>query len=73
MFDLANGFFNIMQELYICILELHQCLLWLVVASSNLLKPVWSSLVCMGLASLRFRTLSMQMCCWIVDLTYVTL
>ena len=49
----------------------------LAVTSSNWFLPVaahdkwtvWHGLPC----HFRFRTLTMQMCCWIVDLTYLTL
>ena len=40
-----NGIFHHMQEHYVHTLALHQCLLSLVVGSSNQLKPVWDSLV----------------------------
>ena len=62
---------------YISINFRPSALTWLAVASSGQLRPVWSSLVCMTKNSIawvqhqfRFRTLTMQMCCWIVDLTF---
>ena len=51
-----NGIFHLMWEH----LKLHQSLLWLVVATSNQLKPVQSSLVCMMKNSITLGSVSLQ-------------